>query len=65
MNRQASRVDGASFRVLERSEFIGLSVVQDYLEYMLQASIVAEAKKTWASIKQSSTTSRKALPAAG
>ena len=45
LNRQASRVDGASFRVLERSEFIGLSVVQDYLEYMLQASIVAEAKK--------------------
>jgi len=32
LNRQASRVDGASFRVLERSEFIGLSVVADYLE---------------------------------
>ncbi len=45
LNRQASRVDGASFRVLERSEFIGLAVVQDYLEYMLQASIVSEAKK--------------------
>ncbi|WP_214474135.1 TolC family protein [Mesorhizobium sp. dw_380] len=45
LNRQASRVDGASFRVLERSEFIGLSVVQDYLEYMLQGSIVVEAKK--------------------
>ena len=45
LDRQASRVDGASFRVLERSEFIGLSVVQDYLEYMLQASIVSEAKK--------------------
>jgi len=45
LNRQASRVDGASFRVLERSEFIGLSVVQDYLEAMLQASIVVEAKK--------------------
>ncbi|PAQ00735.1 TolC family protein [Mesorhizobium mediterraneum] len=45
LNHQASRVDGASFRVLERSEFIGLSVVQDYLEYMLQASIVSEAKK--------------------
>jgi adhesin transport system outer membrane protein len=44
-DRQASRVDGASFRVLERSEYIGLSVVQDYLEYMLQASIVGEAKK--------------------
>ena len=45
LDRQASRVDGASFRVLERSEFIALSVVQDYLEYMLQASIVSEAKK--------------------
>ena len=32
LNRQASRVDGASFRVLERSEFIALAVVQDYLE---------------------------------
>ncbi|TIU25670.1 MAG: channel protein TolC, partial [Mesorhizobium sp.] len=48
LNRQASRVDGASFRVLERSEFIGLAVVQDYLEYMLQGSIVAEAKKNLA-----------------
>lgn len=45
LDRQASRVDGASFRVLERSEFIGLSVVQDYLEYLLQTSIVSEAKK--------------------
>ncbi|MEP9387692.1 TolC family outer membrane protein [Mesorhizobium sp. KR9-304] len=45
VDRQASRVDGASFRVLERSEFIALSVVQDYLEYMLQAQIVSEAKK--------------------
>lgn len=45
LERQASRVDGASFRVLERSEFIALSVVQDYLEYLLQAQIVAEAKK--------------------
>lgn len=45
VDRQASRVDGASFRVLERSEFIALSVVQDYLEYMLQASIVKEAKR--------------------
>lgn len=45
LTRQASRVDGASFRVLERSEFIGLSVVQDYLEYMLQAQIVGDAKR--------------------
>ena len=48
LERQASRVDGASFRVLERSEFIGLAVVQDYLEYLLQASIVDEAKKNLA-----------------
>ena len=45
LTRQASRVDGASFRVLERSEFIGLSVVQDYLEYLLQAQIVGDAKR--------------------
>src|SRR5690606_27045178 len=44
VNRQASRVDGASFRILERSEYIGLAVVRDYLEYMLQVSIVAQAK---------------------
>ena len=45
LNRQASRVDGASFRVLERSEFIALAVVQDYLEYLLQGSIVARAQE--------------------
>jgi adhesin transport system outer membrane protein len=45
LDRQASRVDGASFRVLERSEFIGLTAVQDYIEYLLQAQIVGEAKK--------------------
>lgn len=40
VNSQASRVDAASFRVLERSELVGLAVVQDYLEYLLQAQIV-------------------------
>ena len=45
LDRQAARVDGASFRVLERSEFIALSVTKEYLEYMLQALIVSEAKK--------------------
>lgn len=45
VDRQASRVDGASFRVLERSEFIALSVVQDYLEYLLQAQILVQAKQ--------------------
>lgn len=48
LDRQASRVDGASFRVLERSEFIGLTVVQDYLEYLLQAQIVGDAKRNLA-----------------
>lgn len=48
VDRQASRVDGASFRVLERSEFIGLSVVQDYLEYILQARTVVQAKNNLA-----------------
>ena len=42
VDRQASRVDGASLRVLERSQVIALAVVQDYLEYLLQAKIVAD-----------------------
>ncbi len=37
IDRQASRVDSASFRVLERSESVGLQIVREYLEYMLQA----------------------------
>jgi adhesin transport system outer membrane protein len=44
VNRQASRVDGASFRVLERSESLALEVVQSYLEYILQTKIVQAAK---------------------
>ncbi len=32
VERQASRVDGASNRVFERSEFIGLAIVREYLE---------------------------------
>lgn len=39
INLQASRVDGASSRVLERSSAIGLQVVQEYLEYLLQLKI--------------------------
>ncbi|MEM8837492.1 MAG: TolC family protein [Pseudomonadota bacterium] len=39
IERQASRVDGASFRVLERSSSIGLQVVEQYLEYLLQLQI--------------------------
>jgi adhesin transport system outer membrane protein len=45
VDRQASRVDGASFRVLERSQVIALTVVQDYLEYLLQAKIVADTNQ--------------------
>lgn len=45
VDQQASRVDGASFRVLERSETIALQVVQDYLEYILQSKIVGVAQQ--------------------
>lgn len=44
VERQASRVDGASFRVAERSEGIALQVAQEYLEILLQAEIVAETR---------------------
>ncbi len=43
--KQASRVDGASFRVNERSEALALEVTQDYMEYMLQNQIVAAAQQ--------------------
>jgi len=39
-DRQAARVDGASFRVLERSEFIALQVSRVYFQVILQAQIV-------------------------
>jgi len=45
LERQASRVDSASIRVLERSSAIGLQVVREYLEYLLQARIIAEASE--------------------
>jgi len=45
VRKQASRVDSASLRVLERSEFIGLQVAREYLEALLQAEIVAEAQR--------------------
>ena len=38
-NRQAARVDGAALRVLERSEFVGLEIAQQYFEVLLQARI--------------------------
>ncbi len=34
VERQAARVDGASYRVMERTEFIGLAVVREYLDIM-------------------------------
>jgi len=42
VDRQAARIDGASFRVLERSQLIALAAVQDYLEFMLQSRVVAD-----------------------
>jgi len=45
VERQAARVDSASFRVLERSETIGLQIVREYFEYILQQQIVDEAKR--------------------
>ena len=41
--RQAARVDGASLRVVERSEFIALQVARQYLNVLLQERIVAAA----------------------
>lgn len=37
--REAARVDAASFRVLERSEFIGLDVVEAYLDILRQQEL--------------------------
>lgn len=41
LKRQAARVDGASMRVLERSEFVALQVARQYLNVLLQQRIVA------------------------
>lgn len=45
VEQQAARVDGASFRVLERSEAVALAVAQEYLEILVQAEIVAAAQQ--------------------
>lgn len=45
VEQQASRVDSASFRVLQRSESLALEATQDYLEYILQGKIVAIAQQ--------------------
>ena len=42
--RQAARVDGASLRVLERSEFVALQVARQYLDILLQQRVVAAAE---------------------
>jgi adhesin transport system outer membrane protein len=47
-NRQAARIDGASFRVLERSEYVGLEVSRLYFEILLQARIVDLARQNLA-----------------
>ncbi|MDB5527048.1 MAG: TolC [Devosia sp.] len=41
VSRQAARIDGASFRVLERSEFIALQIARVYYQVLLQQRIVA------------------------
>ncbi|WP_244551992.1 TolC family outer membrane protein [Rhizobium sp. RU33A] len=52
LERQAARVDGASYRVGERSEALALAVTQEYFEILLQAEIVAIAKKNAAALSQ-------------
>lgn len=44
LHRQAARVDGASLRVLERSEFIALQIARQYLDILLQQRVVAAAQ---------------------
>jgi len=44
-NRQAARIDGASYRVLERSEAIGLEIARLYFEILLQSHIVQIAQQ--------------------
>ena len=45
VERQASRVDGASYRVYERSEFIALAVIREYLDIIRLRRIVAIARE--------------------
>jgi outer membrane protein, adhesin transport system len=42
--RQAARVDGASLRTLERSEFVALQVSREYLNVLLQQRVVAASQ---------------------
>lgn len=43
VERQASRVDGASHRVLERSEFLALEVAREYFDILLQERLLGLA----------------------
>jgi adhesin transport system outer membrane protein len=42
--RQAARVDGASLRVVERSQFIALQVARQYMNLLLQQRVAAAAQ---------------------
>ena len=45
VERQAARVDSASYRVMERSEFIALSVIHEYLEMERISRFIGLAKE--------------------
>jgi len=45
LERQAARVDGASHRIFERSEFIALNVIRQYLEVGRLLTIVSSARE--------------------
>lgn len=42
--RQAARVDGASLRVLERSQYVALQISRQYLDILLQQRILAASQ---------------------
>jgi len=44
IERQAARIDSASFRVKERSEFIALAVIHEYIEMQRAAKVIALAE---------------------
>lgn len=60
-NRQAARIDSASFRVLERSELTGLEVARLYFEILLQKSIVGMARRNLAFHRKTSSDVRNAI----
>src|SRR5688572_15718464 len=44
LHRQAARVDGASLRVVERSEFIALQIARQYMDVLLQQRVFAASQ---------------------